>query len=78
MSEIYLDALIGDLCISADLLCEHLVKLLYKVHHSVIIGECLIELYGGEFGVMLGIHSLVSEYSSYLVDLVHTADDKAL
>ena len=55
-----------------------LVKLFNEIHHALVIGECLIKLDGGEFGVVLGIHTLVTEDSAYLVNAVHTADDESL
>ena len=38
----------------------------------------LIELAGGELGVMLGVHTLVAEDAADLVHTLHAADDQAL
>ena len=61
---------------TADLLGQHGVKLLNKAHHTVKIGICLIKLDGGEFGIVLGVHALVAEDTSHLIDPVHAADDE--
>ena len=51
---------------------------LKNVHHAVEIREGLIELAGGELGVVLGVHTLVAEDAADLVHALHTADDQAL
>ena len=42
------------------------------------IGICLIQLDRGKLGVVLGVHALVAEDTTDLVDAVHAADDQAL
>ena len=51
-------------------------KALNKIHHSVIIGVCLIELHKSKLGVVTSVKSLVSEYSAYLINTFHAAYDK--
>ena len=50
------------------------MKLLNEIHHTMVVGECLIELNRREFRVVLGIHALIAENSSYLIYSVHTSD----
>ena len=54
------------------------VDALGDVHHVVEIGVGLIELDRGKLGVVLGVHALVAEDTTDLVDAVHAADDQAL
>ena len=51
---------------------------LQNVHHAVKVRERLIELAGGELGVVLGVHALVAENAADLVHALQTADDQAL
>ena len=51
-------------------------KFLGNIHHSVIIGVCLIQLNTCEFGIVPYVHTLVSEVSADLVNAFHTAHDK--
>ena len=51
---------------------------LQNVHHAVQIGECLIQLAGGELRIVLGVHALVAEDAAHLVDALHAAHDQAL
>ena len=78
LGEVDLLALIVDGESTADVHSYGLHHLLNKVHHTVVISICLIELDGGELGVMLGIHTLVTEDTSNLVYLIHTANDESL
>ena len=68
----------GDAQRSADLLRDRLHHFLDQVHHAVKIGVGLIELDGGEFGVVLRVHAFVSENAADLVHLFHAAHDQAL
>ena len=38
-----------------------------KLHHSLVVGVCLIQLNGCKLGVMGSIHALVAEYAAYLI-----------
>ena len=38
----------------------------------------LVELHRGEFGVVLGVHALIAEDASDLIDALHTAHDQTL
>ena len=71
-------ALIGDDHAAADLLSQTLVQLFDQVHHAVEVGEGLIQLDGGELGVVLGVHALVAEDAAHLIDAVHAAHNEAL
>ena len=51
---------------------------LQNVHHAVKVRERLVELAGGELGVVLGVHALVAENAADLVHALQTADDQAL
>ena len=51
---------------------------LQNVHHAVQVGEGLIQLAGGEFRVMLGVHALVAEDAAHLVHPLHAAYDQTL
>ena len=47
------------------------------IHHIMEIRIGLIQLNGGKFRVMLGVHALIAEDTTNLVDPVHAADDQA-
>ena len=49
-----------------------------KLHHTVIVGICLIELHQSEFRVMTGVDSLITEHSSNLINTLHTANNQTL
>ena len=66
-------SLIGYPARAADFIRKQLIKLLNKLHQAVVIGKCLIKLNGCKFGIVLGVHSLVSEYTPDLIHTVHTA-----
>ena len=78
LSEVHLDPAVAYRCRSEHLERDKAVKILGKVHHSVIIGIRLIELHERKLGVMAGIKSLVAENSAYLINAFKSADDKAL
>ena len=78
MSHIDILALICYFKRTAYLFCKKLIKLFYKIHHAVIIGISLIKLYCGKFGIVLCIHALVAENTTYFINPVHSADDKTL
>ena len=52
-------------CRAENRLCGVADKTLNKIHHSVIIGVCLIKLHKSKLGVVTSVKSLVSEYSAY-------------
>ena len=78
VTHIDLRALIGDDPAAAYFFGEHKVKLFYEVHHTLVIGVRLIQLYGREFGIVLGVHTLVAEYAPDFVNFVETADYEPL
>ena len=49
-----------------------------NIHHAVKVGEGLIQLAGGELGIVLGVHALVAENASDFIDALQTADDQTL
>ena len=70
--------LITDVKSSADLFRKVTEHGLGKLHHTVIVGICLIELHQSEFRVMTGVDSLITEHSSNLINSFHTADNQTL
>ena len=68
----------GDLVGSQDLLGRGGEEVLKEVHHVVEVGIGLVELYGGEFGVVLGVHALVAEDPADLIHPLQAAYDEAL
>ena len=49
------------------------IKVLGKIHHTVIIGVSLIKLHKGKLRVVSGVKTFVSEHSAYLVHPVKSA-----
>ena len=78
MSEVDLLALIRDLGRAANSNDELLHHFLNKIHHTNEIGISLIKLDAGKLGVVLGVHTLVTEDTADLVDLLKAAYDKSL
>ena len=78
MAHVDLVALVGDDQAAADLLSQPLVQLFHQVHHAVVVGERLVQLDGGELGVVLGVHALVAEDAAHLVHTVHAAHHQPL
>ncbi|GKT46492.1 uncharacterized protein ColSpa_06674 [Colletotrichum spaethianum] len=63
---------------AGDVLDEAADQLLSQVHNVVDIGEGLVELAGGELGVVGEVDALVSELTTKLVDAVEATNDKLL
>ena len=61
-----------------DLLADMLHQAFGALHHAVHIGIGLIELNGGELGVVGGVHAFVTEQTTNLVHPIKAADDAAL
>lgn len=61
MAQVDLLALVGDLHAAADLESQAFVSSSTRSIMPWKSSECLIQLNGGEFGVMLGVHTLVAE-----------------
>ena len=74
LAEIYLRSVIGDNVCAEDLTRNMAVEIFGKIHHTMIIGICLIKLHEREFRVMAGIDTFVAEHSADLVDLFKPAD----
>ena len=70
--------LIGYFGASDNLFGKRFIKILNKIHYSAEIGICLIKLNRCELRIMLGVHSLVPEYTSDLINAVHSADYQTL
>ena len=54
------------------------IHALGDVHHGVEVRIGLIQLHGGELGIVLGVHALVAEDAADLVHPVHAADNEPL
>src|SRR5574344_491815 len=54
---------------------EHI---LCQIHHAIVISICLIKLHQGKFRIVSGVESFVAEYTSDLIDSLHTAHDQSL
>ena len=51
---------------------------LRELHHALEVAERLVELHGGELGVVVGVHALVAELAADLEHLLEAAHDEAL
>ena len=78
LAKIDLDAIVTDLCTSADFLCKITEHRLCQFHHSLIVCVCLIQFHQREFRVMTGINTLITEYTTDLVYTFKSADDQSL
>src|SRR5699024_1372603 len=76
LAEIHLNSVVNDLCCSKYILCHMAVQVLCQIHHTVIIGVCLIELHQSKLRIMAGVQTLIPEYSSDLINTFHSADDQ--
>ena len=76
--KVYFLTLIGYLHSAADSHYQLLHHFLNQIHHADEIGVSLIKLNAGKFWVVLGIHTLVTEDTAYLIYLFKAAHDKAL
>ena len=74
--KIYLFALVFYRSTSANLQCKTFVHIFYKLHHSLIIGVSLIHFDSSKFRIMRGVHTFITEYASYLVNSVKSADNQ--
>ena len=52
------------------------VQVLCQIHHTIIIGICLIELHQSELRIVAGIQTLVPEYSSDLINTFHSTNNQ--
>ena len=59
-------------------LCHIAVKVLGQIHHAVVIGVCLIQLHECELRIVSGVQTLITEYTTNLIDTLHAADDQSL
>ena len=77
-AEIHLMALILHLQRAARGKRRRLDDALRELHHAFEVAERLVELHGGELGVMIRIHALVAELAPDLEDLLEAAHQQAL
>ncbi|CDB19847.1 putative uncharacterized protein [Blautia sp. CAG:52] len=77
-SEIDLDTVVRNLCRTADFFCQITEHGFGQFHHTFIISISLIQLHQGEFRVMTGVHTFITEYSSNLEDSLQTTNDQSL
>ena len=63
---------------SQDLLCDIAQHALCQIHHSVVIGVCLVQLHHGELGIVPCVYPLVAEHSSDLKHPVKAAHYESL
>jgi hypothetical protein len=71
-------ALRGDLRLAVQVKREALEQRLGERHQVFVVGEGLVELEGGELGVVPRRHALVAEILVELEDAVQTADHESL
>ena len=53
------------------------IEVFSKIHHTVVVGICLIKLHKSKLRVMTGVNTLVTEYSADFVNLFKSAYDKS-
>ena len=63
---------------TAYFLCHIAEHVLSQIHHSVIVGVCLVQLHQCEFRIVSGVQTFVTEYTADLEDTLHAADDQSL
>ena len=69
LGQIHLNAVISNLGGAQHSLGHMAIHPLGQVHHTVIIGICLVQLHQGEFRVMASIYTFVTEHTP---DFIHT------
>ena len=78
LAKVDLDAIVADLCTSADFFCKITEHGLCQFHHALIVCVCLIQLHQCELRVMTGVNTLIAEYTADLVYTLKSADDQSL
>ena len=78
LTKVDLDTIVAEFGAADNLLCQIAEHTLGQLHHTLIIGICLIKLHQRELRIVTGIHTLVTEYTADLVYTLHTADDQSL
>ena len=73
LRKIYCHVSVSNYSSPADLFSYGAVQILCQVHHAVIICKCLVELHQCELRVVPCVSALISEYTSNLIDTLHTA-----
>ncbi|CDC03116.1 putative uncharacterized protein [Eubacterium sp. CAG:202] len=77
LTEINFNAVICYYRTAAYLFCEIFKHTLCKVHHTVVIGVCLIKFHKCKFRVVSCVYTLITKYSSDFVNFLKTADNKS-
>ena len=57
---------------------NRLVKFLNEIHHILVIAVRLVHFDGRKFGVVVSVHTFVTENTAHFIHLVHTANDQTL
>ena len=78
LAKIHLHAIVCDLGRSKNLFSHMAVQVLRQIHHSIIIGICLIQLHQRELRIVSGVQTFIPKYPANLVDTFHTAYDQPL
>ena len=76
VAHVDLRALIDDIQRSANFQRNRLVHIFDHVHHVEIIAVHLVHFDRRKLGIVVSVHTLVTEDTAYFVYLVHTADDQ--
>ena len=63
---------------TAYFLCHIAEHVLGQIHHSVVVGVCLVQLHQSELRIVSGVQTFVTEYTADLEDTLHAADDQSL
>ena len=77
LAKIHFNAVVCDCCCAENLLCNMAIEVFGKIHHTVVVGICLIKLHKSKLWVMTGVNTLVTEYSADFVNLFKSAYDKS-
>ena len=78
LAEIHCNTVVNDGGGAENLFCHVAEHILGEIHHSVVVGVRLVKLHQRKFGIVSCVKSLVSEYTSDLINSLKSADDKAL
>ena len=77
LSEIHLNSLIGDRSRPQNFLRHMAVQAFGQIHHSIVVGICLIELHQCELRIVPGVQPFVAEYAPDFIDTLQTADNQS-
>ena len=77
LTKIDLYTIIRNLCGTADFLCQITEHGFCKFHHSLIVCICLIKLHQSKFRIVACINTLITEYTSDLINSLKSSDDQS-